>query len=90
MNNPEFRLFLALVPIALVGCAEPTPHYDAHFGEAVRAAVAQQTINPNAASNTDPVAGLDGKAADQTVKNYDKSYETPEKVQTLSISVGGQ
>jgi hypothetical protein len=89
MKSPEFRLSLALLPIALVGCAEPTPHYDAHFGEAVRAAVAQQTINPNAASNTDPVAGLDGKAATETINNYDKSFSAPEKVQTLSITVGG-
>jgi hypothetical protein len=91
MKKPDFRLFLALVPVALAGCAETTtPHYDEHFGEAVRSAVAQQTINPNASSNTDPVAGLDGKAADQTINNYDKSFSTPEKVQTLSISVGGQ
>jgi type IV pilus biogenesis protein CpaD/CtpE len=89
MKKPDFRLLLALVPIALVGCAETTPHYDEHFGEAVRSAVAQQTINPNAASNPDPVAGLDGKAADQTINNYDKSFEAPEKVQTLSITVGG-
>ena len=80
MRKPDFKLILALVPIALAGCAEtPTPHYDARFGDAVRAAVAQQTINPDASKNTDPVAGLDGKAAEQTMNNYDKSFSKPEK-----------
>jgi hypothetical protein len=87
MKKPDFRLILALVPIALAGCAEtPTPHYDQRFGEAVRAAVAQQTINPDASKNTDPVAGLDGKAAEQTMNNYDKSFRTPEKTD-LDLSV---
>lgn len=87
MEKTDFRLILALVPIALAGCAEtPTPHYDQNFGEAVRAAVAQQTINPDASKNTDPVAGLDGKAAEQTINNYDKSFRTPEKTD-LDLSV---
>lgn len=89
VKKSDFRLLLALLPIALAGCAEtPTPHYDQHFGEAVRTAVAQQTINPDASKNTDPVAGLDGKAADQTMNNYDKSFSKPETGQTLSITVG--
>lgn len=87
VKKTDFRLILALVPIALAGCAEtPTPHYDARFGDAVRAAVAQQTINPDASRNTDPVAGLDGKAAEQTMNNYDKSFRTPEKTD-LDLSV---
>lgn len=89
MTKPDFRILLALVPIALAGCAEtPTPHYDQHFGQAVRSAVAQQTVNPGASSNTDPVAGLDGKAASHTMDNYDKSFRQPEK-QTLDIDVLG-
>jgi hypothetical protein len=87
MNKPDFRLVLALLPIALAGCMTPTPHYDEKFGEAVRAAVAQQTINPDASRNTDPVAGLDGKAATQTINNYDKSFAAPETGKSLSIDI---
>lgn len=87
MTKPDIRILFALVPVALVGCNHtPTPHYDQHFGEAVRAAVAQQTINPDASRNTDPVAGLDGKAAGHTMDNYEKSFKTPEKT-TLSSDV---
>ncbi len=85
MKKPDFRLVLALLPVALAGCMAPTPHYDEKFGEAVRAAVAQQTVNPDASRNTDPVAGLDGKAADQTINNYDKSFAAPEKGEALSV-----
>lgn len=88
MKTPEFRILLALVPLALAGCMTPTPHYDEHFGEAVRAAVAQQTLNPDASRNTDPVAGLDGKAADQTINNYDKSFRSPETGLDLGLGVG--
>ena len=88
MKKPEFRLVLALLPVAITGCAETTtPRMDNHFGEAVRTAVAQQTINPNASLNTDPVTGLDGKAAKQTMDNYDKSFKSPEKGVTLTIGV---
>lgn len=88
MNKPDSRLLLALLPLALAGCAETrTPHYDQHFGEAVREAVAQQTINPDASSNTDPVAGLDGKAANETINNYDKSFASPETGKDLGLGV---
>ena len=70
------------------GMSTTTPNYDKRYGEAVRTAVAQQTINPDASKNTDPVTGLDGKAAEQTINNYDKSFSKPEKNTTLSISVG--
>jgi len=88
MKKTDFRLILALLPFALAGCAEtPTPNYDQRFGEAVRTAVAQQTINPDASKNTDPVAGLDGTAAEQTINNYDKSFSKPETGQDLSLGL---
>jgi hypothetical protein len=54
----------------------------------VRAAIAQQTINPEASRNTDPVLGLDGKATAATMKNYDKSFVTPEKSDISDDSFG--
>ena len=88
MKTPNFRLILALLPIALAGCMTPAPEYDQRFGEAVRTAIAQQTINPDASLNTDPVAGLDGKAANSTIRNYDKSFVTPEKTDISDESFG--
>jgi hypothetical protein len=88
MKNLNFRLLLALLPVALAGCVPVTPEYDMHFGEAVRTAIAQQTINPDASKNRDPVLGLDGKAAGATMDNYDKSFVTPEKTDITGESFG--
>lgn len=88
MKTNTFHLIPALLLLTMAGCANTTtPHYDQHIGEAVRTAIAQQTINPDASKNTDPVAGLDGKAAEQTMNNYDKSFSKPDTGKTLSISV---
>jgi len=63
----------------LGGCAFPstTPEVDARFGESLNIMKAQQTINPDASRNTDPVAGVDGKAAKGAYDNYRDSFRKP-------------
>ncbi|MDO9051468.1 MAG: hypothetical protein Q7U70_08260 [Methylotenera sp.] len=79
-------LFSAVV---LAGCATNTPYIDEHFGEAVNAAKAQQTINPDASLNTDPVAGVDGQVADAAVDRYHKSFvQPPVTTNVFNIGVG--
>jgi hypothetical protein len=76
--------------LLLAGCVTRTPVLDQHFGEAVNTAKAQQTINPDASRDRDPVAGLDGQAADATIDRYHKSYETPPPpVNVFTIGIGG-
>jgi PBP1b-binding outer membrane lipoprotein LpoB len=76
MMKPIFMAFV--VSIVLTGCASSSaPNLDAHFGEAVNAAKAQQIINPDASLNTDPVAGVDGKAADGAMNRYHRSFVQP-------------
>jgi len=78
----------AVVLMGLVGCASTTPNYDRLFGQAVRAAQAQQTINPEASSNPDPVAGIDGPAARESIGRYQDSYKTPPPTFNV-INIGG-
>ncbi|MBZ0096450.1 MAG: hypothetical protein K8H75_13895 [Sulfuricella sp.] len=66
-----------LAVAVLAGCAPTTPNLDAKFGDAVNKAKAQQTINKDASRNTDPVAGIDGQAANAIIDNYHKVYEAP-------------
>lgn len=73
---------------ALAGCASPTPNLDAHYGEAVLQAKAQQTINPDASKNMDPVAGIDGRAARSAMTNYQKSFTAPPPTFNV-INIGG-
>lgn len=75
--------------VVLAGCATNTPYIDEHFGEAVNAAKAQQTINPDASQNTDPVAGVDGQAANAAVDRYHKSFvQPPVTTNVFNIGVG--
>jgi hypothetical protein len=75
--------------LLLAGCAARAPVLDQHFGEAVNTAKAQQTVNPDASLDRDPVAGLDGPAADATIDRYHKSYETPpQPVNVFTIGIG--
>jgi hypothetical protein len=84
--------FLAAASVALLcGCAATTtPETDARLGSSLNTLRAQQTINPDAPQNTDPVAGLDGKAAKGALDNYRDSFRKPpsEAPGVLSIGVG--
>jgi hypothetical protein len=84
-------MLLAALPVSLLtACMPLTPHLDSHFGDAANIVKAQQIINLDAAKNTDPVSGVDGKAAQSAMENYDKSFKTPPPT-TISntITIGG-
>lgn len=83
-------LSLILLAGMLGGCAgSPTPNYDARFGDAVRLARQQMTLNPNAGANPDPVTGMDGKAAREAQGRYQDSFKSPPPVVNV-INIGGQ
>ncbi|MGN6082316.1 hypothetical protein [Trinickia sp.] len=74
---------------ALGGCMTSTPIWDAHFGEAVRTVTQAQVIDPDAGTHHPSTAGIDGKAADSAMGQYQKSFETPPPTFTpLMIGVG--
>lgn len=87
--NQLITCVLAATAVSLVACSA-TPHLDAHFGESVNILKAQQTINPDASRNTNPVAGVDGKAAKGALDNYRDSFRKPpaESANVLTIGVG--
>ncbi|MDR3390405.1 MAG: hypothetical protein P4L77_01615 [Sulfuriferula sp.] len=90
MKNSTLKgMLTALLASLLAGCVAQTPHLDEKFGEAVNTAKAQQIINPDASQNTDPVAGVDGQAANAAVDRYHKSYERPPaQPNVFAIGVG--
>ncbi|MDM0057529.1 hypothetical protein [Variovorax fucosicus] len=81
---PAIALLLSLV----AGCSSVTPNYDARFGDAVRDAKRKMIINPDAGKNTDPVTGMDGKAARESVLLYQGTYKAPPPVVNV-INIGG-
>lgn len=75
--------------LAVTGCVSPAPNLDRHFGESVRLIKAQQTLNPEASRNTDPVKGMDGVAAKSGYDEYQKSYrEPPPPTNAFTIGIG--
>jgi uncharacterized protein YceK len=79
---------LVLAPLWLAGCASTTPEYDKRFGDAVRLARQQMTINSEAGKQADPVAGLDGPSAREAVQRYQDSFKAPPPVNNV-INIGG-
>lgn len=91
MDRNQF--FIGSVAAALLlgvsGCAT-TPELDRHFGETVNMMKAQQTLNPSAALNTDPVKGIDGKAAKSAYDEYQESFRAPTpQPNAFTIGVAG-
>ncbi|EJL76470.1 hypothetical protein PMI12_02232 [Variovorax sp. CF313] len=79
---------LALMLLLGTGCSHVTPNYDARFGDAVRDAKRKMTINPDAGRDGDPVAGMDGRAARESMVQYQKSYKAPPPAVNV-INIGG-
>jgi hypothetical protein len=77
-----------MLPVCLLtACVPLSPNVDSHFGEAVNMAKAQQTIDPDASLNPDPVSGVDGKSAQSAMENYHKSFETPAPTTTETTAI---
>lgn len=85
MNKITLTLLLGL----MAGCASVTPNYDAKFGNAVRAALHAQTLNPTAPATDDTVLGMDGKAAVNALERYQESFKAPPKTFEI-LNIGGQ
>ncbi|MFT5532865.1 MAG: hypothetical protein ACI8WM_002073 [Burkholderiaceae bacterium] len=91
MMHIFFRPACLLTTLALTGCISTTPYYDQHFGEAVSKLNAMQILNPAAATNTDPVAGMGGREARSAYADYQKSFVTPvPQPGSLTIGVGAR
>jgi hypothetical protein len=78
MNTRISSMAAALAAVsALAGCAQSSPRFDASFGASVRATMVAQVADPAAAGNTNPVTGIDGRAAAGSQQRYESSYGRP-------------
>lgn len=84
MKNTAITLSLCL----LAACSTTTPDYDNKFGEAVKEAKLKMTMNPEAGKKPDPVAGMDGKAADGAMIRYQNTFKTPPPAGSVT-NIGG-
>ncbi len=91
LPEPIARFAPLAACLGLAGCVATTPHWDAHFGEAVTTTAYQQRRDPNASvANADrPVDGLEGRTARETMDRYYRSFsEPPQPYSVFTIGVG--
>lgn len=93
MSKIQLRVVAVAGIVSLAGCvATTTPETDSRFGESMSLIKAQQTLNPAASNNTDPVMGIDGRAAKGAMDRYRKSFsEEPKEGASPSqqFNIGG-
>jgi len=82
------NLVLVAGVTALAGCVtEPQPVLHDDFGNAVRADMAAQVIDPRAGTAEMPAAGLDGRSAEKAVEDYRKA-KSEVKREKLLVEIG--
>ena len=70
-----------LAVVSVTGCTKRPATLGPDYGLAYTMAKDVQTLNPDAATNLDPVQGLeDGVAAKHTMERYRSSFEKPEEI----------
>lgn len=67
-----------LLAAGLSGCMHTTPEWDRQFGNATRANLAAQTLDPAASANRHSATGMDGRAAKGAHERYQRSFAQPE------------
>lgn len=90
MNKPFFRstMAVAISVLGLVACAPTTPRLDSQFGASTRTTLAQQIIDPAAASKNVPES-VEGAVARESVERYRNSYrETSAAGDAFAIGLG--
>jgi hypothetical protein len=88
-------LIFIMVIIALaisLGCAgKPAQRetmLDKHWGSSFESAKYNQILNPDAGKNLDPVVGLDGPAAQQTMERYQEKFKAKPSKKVYNLNLG--
>jgi len=68
-------------------CAGPT-RVERDFSTSFNLAKLNQTLNPEAEKNIEPVTGLDGKSAQATIEKYRKDFEKPAPSTPFVLNLG--
>lgn len=67
---------VALISVAMLNGCSPSPTMlHPSFGQAVKQAKWQQTANPKAPDNLEPVEGLHARSGEKAMTQYEKSFE---------------
>ncbi len=73
----RYSVFIILISgmLFLTGCAGNISRVDMNYGTSFYLARFNQTLNHDAEKNSDPVYGLNGRAAQKIMEKYQKGFE---------------
>jgi hypothetical protein len=88
-----FTLTAAIIALAIsLGCAgKPAQRetmLDKYWGSSFESARYNQLLNPDAGKNLDPVVGMDGAAAGQTMDRYREGFKAGPSKNVYNLNVG--
>ena len=90
MKTNIYIMALAVITLFLAGCATEPSRVEMDYGTSYKLAIHNQTLNPDAEKNIDPVYGLEGLIAEKNVEKYRKSFDRPlPATNTYILSVPG-
>lgn len=76
MNKTFFVLInLTVIVMLLGGCTVFESRLEKDYGNSHRLAIVNQTLNPEAEKNLEPVYGIDGKTTNIIVESFQKGFE---------------
>lgn len=76
MNKTFFVLInLPVIVMLLGGCTVFESRLEKDYGNSHRLAIVNQTLNPEAEKNLEPVYGIDGKTTNIIVESFQKGFE---------------
>ena len=78
---------IAGIFLLAVSCAATRVEMD--YGTSYKLAKFNQTLNPQAEKNLEPVTGFDGSAAEATIGRYHKGFQEKSERPVYTINVGG-
>lgn len=90
-TNTAIIMLIILMNFFLSGCA--TNRVEMDYGTSYKLAKFNQTLDPEAEQNLEPVEGVDGQTAKKIVEKYHASFEKPAQAMpalTLGISGSGK
>jgi len=71
----------------LAGCSTQS-RLEMDYGTSYKLAIMNQTLDPKAEKNLEPVYGLDGQVAEKVMNKHEKSFEKAAPAPTYIMNVG--
>ena len=93
MRVRYLTFIIVIIALAIsLGCAgKPAQRetmLDKHWGSSFESAKYNQLLNPDAGKNLDPVVGLDGAAAQQTMDRYREGSQGKAQKKVYNLNLG--